>query len=629
MGRGFLRAGLVLVCLGVVLGTVAGAQETVAKQSDEPVNEPQAGEPACGGHPCGGNPCGPCGAGYGVGGYGAGGYGASGYGAGGYGAGAYGAGGYGGTGGGAAGTGSFGAFGAAGGAGVAGPGAGAAPYMIGDLLQANRVLQFSYARTNSDNGTYGAPLASGVYGVVNIRNTKVAENNNAIPTDRFAYEYNFFKNGMSVTGTSRQRGNTHFPALGAVHPDTGLEQYFPQTNFRAKTANYDVHVHTFTYEKTFLCGLGSVEVRMPFAQGLGSDLDLSAGQMMGVNYWSPDVVLRDALVAAGVAPAQADLDATYYSLRVRPTPWDTRGTVDWELQDISLIFKFLLHHNPCRDRYLSAGVQLVAPSAKDVGVRVTDYQGMKHYMDLNFDGQPQYEEFIGYADTSILRIRSFEIENETWALSPFLALTSKPSPRTFFNGFLQVDIPLGNNTVRFTQDYFQIQEDQTNPDSDLDLKLVNINDDPRLGPAGEGLTPEYTGEVADQTLMHVDVAVGYWMYLNPCARVIKAVMPTAEFHLTQTLSDPDRLVLPESGFHTITESPTGDPGEAPTGDIPAEPAPVVGNPADSNTITDVTVGVHTLLGESSMLSVGGVFPLGDGWDRTFDSEIAVKFNHAF
>ena len=106
---------------------------------------------------------------------------------------------------------------------------------------------------------------------------------------------------------------------------------------------------------------------------------------------------------------------------------------------------------------------------------------------------------------------------------------------------------------------------------------------------------------------------------NPCARVFKAVVPTAEVHLTQTLSDPDRHVF-DSGWQLFQISEADDW---------LEPYPVVGNPADSNTIVDMTVGVHSFLGRASMLSVGGVFPLGDGWDRTFDSELAVKFNHSF
>jgi hypothetical protein len=198
MGQGFRGAALVVICLGLALSANANAQEMPAQQAVQA----QPAAPGCGCDACGTNPCscaprlpcgpcGPCGAGYGA----AGGYGYGGaYGAGGYAAGAYGAGGYAAPGGvagpGAADGGSFDAFGASGGAGAAGGGPGAAPYMIGDLLQANRVLRFNYNRVAS-MGSITAPgfWAVSVDGgaVVNIRNTKVAENNNAIPTDRFAY----------------------------------------------------------------------------------------------------------------------------------------------------------------------------------------------------------------------------------------------------------------------------------------------------------------------------------------------------------------------------------------------------------------------------------------------------------
>ena len=615
-GRGFRQAALMLVCLGLVLCVSVNAQDTVAKQSDKPADVAQEDTSACGCNASGCNSCGPCGVGgYGVGGYGAGGYGTGGYGTGGYGTGGYGAG-AGVAGGGAGGSGSFDAFGAAGGAGAATAGAGAAPYMIGDLLQGNRVLQFPYARVNSDDGNYGAPIASGVYGIVNVRNTKVAENNNAIPTDRFAYGYNYFKNGMSVTGTSGTVESTGYPTdpgeIYYTHPTSGLRQYYPLTRFAAREVGYDAHVHTFSYEKTFGCGAGSIEIRMPFVQGLASDLDLSAGDWIGTNYWNPDNVLVD----AGVNPA----NAVYHSLMIAPTPWRTWGNMDWEMQDVSLIFKLLLYHDPCRERYLSAGVQLVAPTARGVNTRVTDYGGLKWYLD-DGDGVMEYEEFQAYGDTSLVRTRQFRIENETWALSPFLALTTKPTSRTFFNGFLQIDIPLGSNTVTFAQNKYQIEE--VAGDSDQDIDLVEYRE------PGEEFLTDYIGDVADQTLLHLDLALGYWLYTNPCARVVKAVMPTAEFHLTQTLSDPDRLVLPGSNWHVLSEAPEFDPLVGPVGPIPEEARPVVGNPADGNTIVDVTVGVHTLLGRASMLSVGGVFPLGEGWDRTFDSEIAVKFNHAF
>lgn len=597
---GFLQAGLLSVCLGLVLCTSVNAQDTVAKQSDDSAEVAQEDGSACGAcSSCGCSPCGPCGVrAYGTGGYATGGYGTGGYAAGGYGAGA-------GVSGGGAGTGSFDAFGAAGGAGAAAPGAGAAPYMIGDLLMANRILTFSYARVNSDNGTYGAPIAAGDYGAVSLRNTKVAENNNAIPTDRFAYEYNYFKHGMSVTGTSRDVMSTGFPTYPYTHPVSGNDQYWPQTYYAPRQVEYDVHVHTFSYEKTFGCGLGSVEIRVPFAQGLGTDLDFNPSLFRGINVYDPDQYTN----------------LTYPAYSLIHNPSGTWGQMDWEIQDVSLIFKFLVLHDPCCERYVSAGVQVVSPTARRMDVNATDYIGRTYANgDTDGDGEVDYEDFIAYNDTEAVRHRTFRIENDTWALSPFLAMTSKPTRRTFFNGFLQIDIPLGQNRVSFTQDYWQLRQFGD------DIRLVNINDDPSLGPDNDevDLQTEASGKVADQTLLHLDLAIGYYLYANPCARLVKAVIPSAEFHLTQTLGDPDRLVLPESGVLYIWEAPSSL-----TGNIPNEPAPVVGNPAASNTITDVTVGIHSYLGRASMLSVGGVFPLGEGWDRTFDSEIAVKFNHSF
>ena len=612
MGQGFHQAALMLACLGLVLCASVNAQDTIAKQSDQPADIALEDTSACGCNSSGCNSCGPCGVGgygvggYGVGGYGTGGYGTGGYGTGGYGTGGYGTGGYGAgegvAGGGAGGSGSFGAFGAAGGAGGAAPGAGAAPYMIGDLLMANRVINFNYARCASmAGGWWSIGVEAGA--IVNIRNTKVAENNNAIPTDRFAYEYNYFKNGMSLTGISTDPEDYDFSAWEEWWFDWYAD---PWRLFPTKKVNYDVHVHTFTYEKTFWCGAASVAIRMPFAQGLSSDMDLSAGEITGSQHY------------ADHDPADIYETANpYNALVVQPTPWNTWGECDWEPQDVSLIFKFLLHHDPCRERYISAGLQLTAPTARNVDISVTDFYG------------PVDTLLWDYLDTDSMRFRRFQIERRTWALSPFLAMTSKPTQRTFFNGFLQFDIPLGQDHVKYHQEFWRLQQnnpvinygaDPNDPEDDfVETWNSQLEADDRPYTEGHVVAEDpQSGDVADQTLLHLDFALGYYLYMNPCAPVLKAVIPTAEFHLTQTLSDPDRLVLDGAQLFQLS-SP----------DSFTEPEPVIGNPADSNTITDVTVGVHTYLGQASMLSVGGVFPLGQGWDRTFDSEIAVKFNHSF
>jgi hypothetical protein len=384
---------------------------------------------------------------------------------------------------------------------------------------------------------------------------------------------------MSCTGTSNR-----------LEPAEGLSPWF---RYSTKENQYDVHVHTFAYEKTFWCGMGSVEIRMPFHQGLSSELDLAAGVARGVRHYDN----HDPWANGGVGQ--------YNALLVEPTPWATWGEYAWEMQDVSMIFKFLLHHDPCRERYIAAGLQVTAPTARNVDVNVTDFYGP---VQLDGTGQPLLDSWL---DTYGIRNRWFRIDNETWSLSPFLAMTSKPTQRTFFNGFLQVDVPLGTNHVRLDQYYLRLPEGDPGS-GDFDLSL-----EPDAEWADHVAPLE--GEVADQTLLHVDLAVGYYMYTNPCARVLRALIPTAEIHVTQTLGDPDRHVF-DSGRRLFQISEQDDW---------LEPYPVVGNPADSNTIVDATVGLHSFLGEASMLSVGGVFPLGDGWDRTFDSEIAVKFNHSF
>ena len=123
MGRACRRAVLILVCVGLVLSASASAQDSMTDQPGKAETSTSGGcyDPSCSG------PCGPAAPTtepsvaepsvtepY--------------------------------TAGPEAATGgvpdSFDAFGAAGGAGAAAPGAGAAPYMIGDLLMANRVIQF-------------------------------------------------------------------------------------------------------------------------------------------------------------------------------------------------------------------------------------------------------------------------------------------------------------------------------------------------------------------------------------------------------------------------------------------------------------------------------------------------------
>ena len=87
---------------------------------------------------------------------------------------------------------------------------------------------------------------------------------------------------------------------------------------------------------------------MPVAYGVAHDLRLSAGNTTGFAFF-------DDYDPLGTYPAPNP----YWAITVDPTQENTWGERGWELQDMSLIFKFLLHHDPCRERYISAGVQVL------------------------------------------------------------------------------------------------------------------------------------------------------------------------------------------------------------------------------------------------------------------------------
>lgn len=343
-------------------------------------------------------------------------------------------------------------------------------------------------------------------------------------------------------------------------------------------------LHTLLYEKSFADGRFSLEARVPFSCGLSSQLNLSAARINGDNYAHDSALNED-----------------IWWLNLTPTPQDTWGSQGWQLDDFSLIFKMVLYQDPTRNLWFSGGLQVVAPTAPGINVQVTDY--------WNFDISQSL-----YWDTAGLRDRTFHVTNETWALSPYLAVSMAPE-RHFFNGFLQLDVPVGTDGVTYAQRFSSTQYSDSNG-------LVHFR--PELQPVelafpnGQTAQEDFQGRIRDQTLLHVDAAWGYWLYQNPDAKWVRGVAPTLEFHLTQTLQRPDVVVLPGSPLNLFCL-----PG------FPLEPPPTVGNLAASNTITNFTVGVDTKIGERTTLNVGAAFPLGTGINRTFDNEILVKLNCNF
>src|SRR5205807_7429551 len=83
---------------------------------------------------------------------------------------------------------------------------------------------------------------------------------------------------------------------------------------------------------------------------------------------------------------------------------------------------------------LSGGLGVGIPTANNERVRVTDYGGILVANILEFQ-----------------RIREFDVKNETWGLSPFVAALFTPNDRLFAQGFLQFDVPLNTSRVTFTE----------------------------------------------------------------------------------------------------------------------------------------------------------------------------------
>jgi hypothetical protein len=164
---------------------------------------------------------------------------------------------------------------------------------------------------------------------------------------------------------------------------------------------------------------------------------------------------------------------------------------------------------------------------------------------------------------------SFTLHNDAFHLMPYLGYMALPSERAFFQGFIQVDVPLNGNRV------------DTSP------------------AAG-------SGTVDDQTLLYLDVAAGYWVMRNECGRCVTGVAPIAELHYTTTLEDSDSVTA-AVGATTLT----------------------FGNSANRLDVLDFTVGLHVEFANGMNGRVGAVFPLREDDDKLFDAEIQVSVNWRF
>jgi hypothetical protein len=180
---------------------------------------------------------------------------------------------------------------------------------------------------------------------------------------------------------------------------------------------------------------------------------------------------------------------------------------------------------------------------------------------------PTGSDAFGYVN-----VTEWRMQNEAVHLIPYVGISAAPADNLFWHTFLSVDVPTNGNTV----DY-----------SDM---LI-----------GDGTFGKYT----EQTLLHLDVAGGYWFYRNEAAPHLKGMAALLEVHYTSALSDSDSLygVTPITLF-AFTGSGRVD-------------------------VVDLTVGLHFELANNTVCRVGSVVPLCSAPDRTFDSEVAAQIERRF
>jgi hypothetical protein len=425
-----------------------------------------------------------------------------------------------------------------------------APAMMGDLLYGSRSVTFPYSRAS------GASAAL-VTGATSIFNPKVAEDESPLPQNRIYFRYNFYNDAQAVVG------------LGASSTVLPPGASAPLTVFTPTTKLYDYHLYTFGFEKTFWNNMMSFELRVPLQTSLASSLDLRAGSV------------------TSFTPATASTPPVF---GVASTPQDTLGNTDTEFGNMTMLLKALLYRDP--NWALTFGLSMTAPTGQDEKVSVTDFTGL-----------------INIANNNLARFRQFQIDNETWSLSPFLAALWVPNQRWFAQGFLEFDAPLNKSTVTYT-------EVTTSPGfeaSPLTLGILDQNPTALIPPIA------VHDRIREQMLLHVDVGTGFWLMHDRNRDWLTGIAPTVEVHYTGALDKAQIITLPQDPAVTATSSNT----------FAIQPPPTIGNLRNRVNIVDLTVGTTFEIASSSTVAAGFAFPLTQGDNKTFDWEFQLQLNYYF
>jgi len=293
----------------------------------------------------------------------------------------------------------------------------------------------------------------------------ISENNSPVPTDRLYMSYRHFENATPTRVFQFER-------------------------------NFNVDRFTLGGERTFFDGMFSLEIRAPLEGRLNSNVFTQ---------------LRNDVTPAIVDPLAGGTFAQIEGLRRA------------ELGNISLLFKALLmERSHCgSNSYISAGVGLTLPTAKDVnyGVDIID--------SFVFPGFPGFT-----ADQDILL--DLAVSNETVYISPFLAWLWQPKRNFFHQGFLQVEVAANPNNVRVIG-------------SGLTDLFFNGNPFPAAPPDNQfdWFVP-FPGrtELFSQTILRLNLGWGYVLAEDPRANWVQRLTSLFEVHYTSTVQDANISSVP-------------------------------------------------------------------------------------
>jgi len=462
------------------------------------------------------------------------------------------------------------------------------PNMMGDYIGGARTTRFTYNLAGDANPalTSGGTVAS---------NSKVSDNNSAIPRDRMSFRYHRFDDAATVNAL-RATGDSIF----IFDPASNIT-YF-QDEVEAFQQKFDTHLFEFGIERRVTENF-SVEFRLPFVSTLGSEQEFIATQFLEVFDGSPQT-------------NPFPIDDRFFGIA---SPNLTLGSDDVELRDFTIINKYAFHRS--RFTVASIGLGTRIPVSKDSSLFVSD--------GVNIDGQA-----IDFNDNgtltqrpsiSLFRGRNVETDFNTVSLTPFLAVASQLTDRTFMNAFCSIEAPIGHNQVRYRELYTDVYQSGSGNEFITNPNIGAFRDSNTGELYNQYLSDEQRQDIREQTLLSIDLSFGRVIYQakSGYSRLQRLAL-LSELHYTSTLNDADIAT-----FRSV--DPNGQPIQIYGDDFSAGPSPdapfEVGNVANRLDILNANFGTVAQWGKNLTTAVGVGVPLRSGDDRLFDWEFQFQVNY--